>query len=624
MRTFAQKPKAAQQTASSKSTKPSREFLGQSRNVKSVLYLQRTVVNQSVPRFLQTATENIDANSSSKTSTGFSHDFSRTHVYPEALNTIQPKLKVNVSKDRYEQEANRVGETVATALASTAQLPSSHLAGKLTTGHSSMRILGREAAIGMMEQNRPVRAAPADIQQVVSRQKGTGKSLESGIRASMQEIMETDFSNVRVHADDASDDLALALQAKAFTVGNDIFFRKNSYQSGSIMGKRLLVHELTHVLQQRRSGETRLQRFPDATLTSIGSGAEYLGNLASARWLWVPITSQLAEWEAELDRIGEQGAPTNLGSALLIPVSMLFVVLQAIVGLLDLLARLNPMSLVLRGAATSVRAHTGEYTSEDFMRDALSVGEQALDIITLGLRHAFQHLEEGIRESNVFRITQAVSEIALAAMAIFGIFRAIRARTSAGRMATAVADESARLVDVLDRPGTITENPPSSERFSVRESHGTNRFGEPEARYYAEAWLDEQGVLEGDFMLRRPAEELGMTPTEGSSGFVRSSQLRGGTLYRRALEFLRRRHGTVRGLRGRWGAGDNLAAFNETYARLRAQGIADAAARQVAALDTFTGQIATSEGYTRVHIESATFDAASNAFSEVIVVFYRP
>lgn len=476
----------------------------------------------------------------------------------------------------------------------------------------------------MTEQNRPVRAVPSDIERVVATKKETGKPLESGIRASMQELMGTDFADVRVHADCASDGLALALQAKAFTVENNIFFRKNAYHPDSVMGKRLLAHELTHVLQQRRNEETRLQRFPDDILTSIGSGAEYLGNLASARWLWVPITSQLAEWETELDRIGEQGAPTDLGSALLIPVSMLFVVLQTIVGLLDLLARLNPQSLALRNAATVVRALAGQYTREDFTRDALAFGEQVLDIITLGLLQAFQHLEEGRREGNAFRITQAVSEIALAAMAIFGIFRAIRARTSAVKMAAAVADESVRPVDVLDRPGTITENPPTSERFSVRESHGTNRFSEPEARYYAEAWLDEQGILEGDFMLRRPAEELGMTPTEGSSGYVRSSQLRGGTLYRRALEFLRRRHGTVQGLRGRWGAGDNLVAFNEAYTRLRAQGMADAAARQAAALETFTGRIATSEGYTRVHIESATLDAASNTFTEVIVVFYRP
>lgn len=195
-------------------------------------------------------------------------------------------------------------------------------------------------------------------------------------------------------------------------------------------------------------------------------------------------------------------------------------------------------------------------------------------------------------------------------------------RSGGGRMAAAVADERARLEDVHDRPGTITENPPTSDRFFVRESYGTNRFGEPEARYYAEAWLDEQGILEGDFMLRRPAEELGMTPREGSSGYVRSSQLRGGTLYRRALEFLRRHYGAIRGLRGRWGAGDNLTAFNRAYTRLRAQGMADAAARQAAAFETFTGGIAASELYTRVHIESATFDAASNEFTEVIVVFY--
>lgn len=453
---------------------------------------------------------------------------------------------------------------------------------------------------------------------------GGGHPLSESERGFFEPRFGEDLSHVRLHIDGPAAVSAALLNARAYTLDNHVVFRAGEYRAHHPDTKRLLAHELTHVLQQRRNGERYLQRFPDSLLTDIGSGSEYLGNLVSGRWLWVPITRQLAHWEAELDRIGEEGAPTNLGSALLIPVSILFVALQAIVGLLDLLARLNPMSLALRSAATIVSAHTGQYSREDFTRDALAVGDEALDIISLGLRQAFRHLGEGIEEGNAFRITQAVSEIVLAAIAILGIFRTIRARTSAGRVAAAVADERVRPVDILDEPGTITHNPPASERFYVRESYGASRFGEPEARYYAEAWLDEQGILEGDFMLRRPAEELGMTPTEGSSGYVRSSQLRGSTLYRRALQFLCRRHGPIRGLRGRWGAGDNLDAFNRAYTGLRAQGMTEAAARQAAVLDTFTGRMATSEGYNRVQIEHVTFDAAHNTFTEVIVVFYRP
>ncbi len=52
MRTFAQKPKATQQTTSAKSTIPGRAHFGQSREVNSILHLQRTIGNQAVQRVL--------------------------------------------------------------------------------------------------------------------------------------------------------------------------------------------------------------------------------------------------------------------------------------------------------------------------------------------------------------------------------------------------------------------------------------------------------------------------------------------------------------------------------------------------------------------------------------------
>jgi hypothetical protein len=58
MRTFAQKPKAAQQTTSAKSTIPGRAHFGQSHEVRSVLHLQRTIGNQAVQRLLQSNAEN--------------------------------------------------------------------------------------------------------------------------------------------------------------------------------------------------------------------------------------------------------------------------------------------------------------------------------------------------------------------------------------------------------------------------------------------------------------------------------------------------------------------------------------------------------------------------------------
>jgi hypothetical protein len=59
-----------------------------------------------------------------------------------------------------------------------------------------------------------------------------------------------DFSGVRVHSSPEADDLNHQLSAKAFTTGQDIFFREGAYAPGSSGGQELIAHELTHVVQQ--------------------------------------------------------------------------------------------------------------------------------------------------------------------------------------------------------------------------------------------------------------------------------------------------------------------------------------------------------------------------------------
>jgi hypothetical protein len=169
----------------------------------------------------------------------------------------------------------------------------------------------------------------------------------------------------------------------------------------------------------------------------IAGGLEWLGDLSSGRWVWNPISSQMAEWEAELDRIGERHEGGVAGQVLLVPVTLLFTILTSITGTLDLVAQLNPTNLAFQGVATGIRTATGQYTQEQFLADAQEVGTQALDLLTLGLRNAYSHLREGIREANVFRITQAAGEVALAAMALLGIIRGVRARVAASRAAAA-------------------------------------------------------------------------------------------------------------------------------------------------------------------------------------------
>jgi len=91
---------------------------------------------------------------------------------------------------------------------------------------------------------------PSDVESAISRARGGGQPLESGLRAQMGETMGYDFGEVRVHTGPESGELNQRLTARAFTTGSDIFFRQGEYNPGSSEGRELISHELTHVVQQ--------------------------------------------------------------------------------------------------------------------------------------------------------------------------------------------------------------------------------------------------------------------------------------------------------------------------------------------------------------------------------------
>lgn len=78
--------------------------------------------------------------------------------------------------------------------------------------------------------------------------KTPGNPLPGKVMQRMQSFFNTDFSDVRIHVNDGQ---AESIGALAFTTGNDIYFAHNQYNPNSPHGQRLLVHELTHVVQQK-------------------------------------------------------------------------------------------------------------------------------------------------------------------------------------------------------------------------------------------------------------------------------------------------------------------------------------------------------------------------------------
>src|SRR5438874_11015193 len=94
-----------------------------------------------------------------------------------------------------------------------------------------------------------------------------GQPLDATTRAEMEPRFGHDFANVRVHADATAADAAHAVNAMAYTLGKDIVFRAGAYEPYTQAGKRLLAHELTHVVQQGDAEGMTTRRFANAALT---------------------------------------------------------------------------------------------------------------------------------------------------------------------------------------------------------------------------------------------------------------------------------------------------------------------------------------------------------------------
>jgi hypothetical protein len=80
--------------------------------------------------------------------------------------------------------------------------------------------------------------------------RSTGQPLDPPARAWMEPRFGHDFSRVRIHTDDRSAESARAVNAQAYTVGQDVIFGAGNYAPATGAGRRLLAHELAHVIQQ--------------------------------------------------------------------------------------------------------------------------------------------------------------------------------------------------------------------------------------------------------------------------------------------------------------------------------------------------------------------------------------
>jgi hypothetical protein len=110
--------------------------------------------------------------------------------------------------------------------------------------------------------------APPIVHQALS---SPGHPLDASVRPMMESRFGHDFSDVRVHTDTLAAESAQTINALAYTAGRNVAFAAGQYSPGSGEGKRLLAHELTHVLQQSSDGLAvqRQQDKPDFDTTQL-------------------------------------------------------------------------------------------------------------------------------------------------------------------------------------------------------------------------------------------------------------------------------------------------------------------------------------------------------------------
>ncbi|MBE9008710.1 DUF4157 domain-containing protein [Pseudanabaenaceae cyanobacterium LEGE 13415] len=187
---------------------------------------------------------------------------------------VQAKLTIGQPNDRYEQEADRVAAQVINQIHSPTSQHStpSEAIQRETLDDEELQMkpevtqVQREAIDDEELQMKPEiqcrtdqsREASADVESTIQRARGGGQPLADRVRSSMEQSFGADFSGVRIHTGTQADQLNRSIQAKAFTTGQDVFFRRGEYNPGSRAGQELIAHELTHVIQQ--VGGVQLQR----------------------------------------------------------------------------------------------------------------------------------------------------------------------------------------------------------------------------------------------------------------------------------------------------------------------------------------------------------------------------
>ena len=236
----------------------------------------------------------------------FGHDFSQIPVYASHTLVLQTKLTVNQPGDVYEQEADQVAEQVMRMADSESSVPND----EDETKNSLRKQSSQTEAVT------DTHSVPPIVHDVLS--SGGGQPLDTTTRAFMEPRFGHDFSQVRVHSDERAAKSAQAVSALAYTVGRNIVFGTGQYTPGTSTGRKLLAHELTHIVQQRKQNnipdKLYLGAYNDALEREANSVSNTITATASDLHQKATGTDSIMPKEEPLAQNAEEGLTANSGN----------------------------------------------------------------------------------------------------------------------------------------------------------------------------------------------------------------------------------------------------------------------------------------------------------------------
>ncbi len=182
--------------------------------------------------------------------------------FPGGNPFIQPKLRIGQPNDKYEQEADRVADRVMSMPEPKQSLVNSDSSvenriqrqteecPECNEKEEEKEEEDEKTQIQTKQLSNQTPPITPGLQRQVQSMKGGGQPLSKAVRNYFEPRFGTDFSQVRMHTDGKAANAAKSANARAFTIGKDVVFGAGQYSFRTSPGKRLLAHELTHVLQQ--------------------------------------------------------------------------------------------------------------------------------------------------------------------------------------------------------------------------------------------------------------------------------------------------------------------------------------------------------------------------------------